>query len=110
MSHVRVIYSDNWIQSQAERITTLSDTDRRTYNSIKEKQQGVINILLQRRDEEDNKRKLRRIAKEFDEIKNLLLDKIGKYAAIERDCQEVDDTYESDLKSMKAIKKLLQNK
>jgi len=100
-------FTDEWIQSQASRITILSASDRNTYKSVKDKQQGVIDILLQRREVEDKKSKLRCIAKEFDEIKDLLLEKLGKYERVEREDLEIDSTYDSDLATMKSIKALL---
>ena len=103
----RVPFSDGWIQSQADRIKILSDKDRRTYNSVEEKQKWMIDILTQRREKEVEKCKLRRIAKEFDEIKNHLLEKVNKYKNIEREGIEID-TYEHDLFTLKSIKKLLE--
>jgi len=103
----RKLMTDEWIQSQAARITILSASDRNTYKSLKDKQQGVINILVQRRKVEDKKSKLRCIAKEFDQIKDLLLDKIGKYETVEREGQEIGSTYNSDLNTLKSIKSLL---
>ena len=37
-------FTDEWIHSQAARITILSASDRNTYKSVKDKQQGVIDI------------------------------------------------------------------
>lgn len=106
-TNTRVVYTDKWIKSQAARVTILSASDRNTYSSVKDKQQGVIDILVQRRDIEDKKSKLRCIAKEFDEIKNLLLEKLGKYEKVEREDLEIDSTYNSDLNTLKSIKSLL---
>lgn len=103
----RVPFSDNWIQSQANRIKILSDKDRRTYNSVEEKQKWMIDILTQRRDKEVEKCKLRRIAKEMDEIKAQLLEKVNKYTKIERE-GIVIGTYEQDMLTLKSIKNLLE--
>ena len=100
-------FSDSWIKRQAERIQNLSENDRKKYNSVEEKQQWMINILTQRREEEANKCKLRRIAKEFNEINNQLSEKINKYKKIEREGFGEDSTYEHDMAMLQSIKELL---
>ena len=101
-------FSDSWIKFQADKIDNLSEKDRRTHKTVEEKQQWMIDILTKRREEEGNKCKLRQITKEFNEIKDLLLEKINKYKQIERESFDKDNTYEADMLMMKSIKKLLE--
>jgi hypothetical protein len=104
----RTTFTDAWIQSQANRITQLSAKDRKTYKSVEEKQQRMITILKQQREEEHTKQKLKRIATELNDIKDHLLNTILKYEKVEKEGAELD-TYETDLSTLKSIKTLFEN-
>ena len=106
-SGTRTNFTDAWIQSQANRITQLSTKDRKTYKSVEEKQQRMINILKQQREEEETKQKLKRIATELNNIKDHLLNTILKYEKVEEEGTELE-TYETDLSTLKSIKTLFE--
>jgi len=100
-------YSDEWIQSQANRITKLSTKDKKLYKSVEDKQQRLINILKQDRVEEETKQKLKHVAIELNIIKDHLLNKILKYEKIEREGTRLQ-TYETDLNILNSIKLLFE--
>ena len=103
----RLPFSDGWIQSQADRLKSLSDKDRRQHKTVEEKRQWIIDILTKRREKAGKKCQLRRISKELDEIKAQLLEKVNKYKKIEREGIE-RATYEQDMLTLKSIKELFQ--
>ena len=103
----RTNFTDEWIQSQANRITKLSTKDQKSYKSVEDKQQRMINILKQQREEDVTKQKLKRVANELNIIKDHLLNTILKYEQLENEGGELE-TYETDLSRLKSIKTLFE--